>query len=66
MYAVYESKRLLVFRCPDTASVRHKMLYASSKLTLTKELLGIPIMINATQRSDLSVSILRERCRKFT
>ena len=52
---------IFYIRVPDTATVRNKMLYASSKLTLTKELLGIPVMINATCKSDLSASILRER-----
>jgi len=64
-YAVYDyhfetgnagSREQLIFVvwCPESAKIRHKMVYASSKDALKKKLVGIANEIQATDQSDLN------------
>jgi len=48
-------------RCPDTAPVGMKMLYASSKDALKKKLVGINHEIQATEYSELSKHEVTEK-----
>ena len=59
------SKIVFVSWCPDTSAVRQKMTYAGSAAALTEALTGVATKINATDRSELTESILTEACRKF-
>ena len=53
-------------RCPDTASVKQKMLYSGSKGSISDALVGVTVKINATDRSELSRPILDAACAKFS
>ncbi|KZV21814.1 actin-depolymerizing factor 10-like, partial [Dorcoceras hygrometricum] len=46
---------------PDTAKVRTKMLYASSKDRFKRELEGIQVELQATDPSEMSLDIFKER-----
>ncbi|OWM64234.1 hypothetical protein CDL15_Pgr018806 [Punica granatum] len=71
-YAVYDfdftteencqkSKIFFVAWSPDTARVRSKMLYASSKDRFKRELDGIQIELQATDPSEMSMDIIKAR-----
>jgi len=48
-------------RCPDTAPVAMKMLYAASKDALKKKLVGINHEIQATEMCELSKAEVSEK-----
>ena len=48
-------------RCPDSAKVRTKMLYASSKDALKKKLVGINHEVQATEHSELNQKDVTEK-----
>lgn len=52
---------MLVNRSPDTAKVRTKMLYASSKDRIKRELDGIQVEVQATDASEVSWDTLKAR-----
>jgi len=52
---------IFIVWCPDTASVRTKMLYAASKDALKKKLVGINHEIQATEHSDLNQKDVTEK-----
>ena len=59
---VFNSKHvLLVSRCPDTASVKDKMLYASSKDAVKKALGSGITEVQATDLSELSFDYFWEK-----
>lgn len=41
------------YRIPDTAKVRQKMLYASSKDALRRQLVGIAVEVQGTDASEV-------------
>jgi len=49
------SKLVFIAWIPDTASIREKMLYSSSKEAIKSELVGVGIHINATDSSELDL-----------
>jgi len=51
----------LCARCPDTAPVSMKMLYAASKAALKKALVGIAMEIQATDYSELNKEEVYEK-----
>ncbi|XP_075487963.1 actin-depolymerizing factor 7-like [Primulina tabacum] len=57
----HKSKIFFVAWCPDTARVRTKMLYASSKDRFKRELDGIQVELQATDPSEMSLDIFKER-----
>lgn len=60
------SKLVFITWIPDTASVRPKMMYAASKKVLQNELVGIGIIINANDFSDLDYeSAVKPEVAKF-
>ena len=52
---------LLIRRAPDTSKVRSKMVYASSKDRFKRELDGIQVELQATDLSEMSMDIVKER-----
>ncbi|EDQ88489.1 uncharacterized protein MONBRDRAFT_8986 [Monosiga brevicollis MX1] len=63
-YAIYDfdykladggqrNKLLFVVWCPDTARIKDKMLFASSKESLRKKLVGINTEVQATELSEV-------------
>ena len=48
-------------RCPDTAPVKTKMLYAASKDAVKKKLVGINHEIQATELSELNKGEVTEK-----
>jgi cofilin len=46
---------------PDTAKIKSKMLYASTKDSLKKKLVGIGAEIQATDKSELEEAVILER-----
>lgn len=47
--------------CPDSAKVRPKMIYASSKDELKKRLVGVATEVQASDKSDLEYSEVVDR-----
>ena len=43
----------LVYRCPDVAKVKPKMIYASSKEELKKRLVGLACEIQGSDQGDV-------------
>ncbi|KAH6788872.1 actin depolymerizing factor 11, partial [Perilla frutescens var. frutescens] len=56
-----KSKIFFVACSPETAKVRTKMLYASSKYQFKRELDGIQVELQATDASEMSMDIFKER-----
>jgi len=52
---------LSVRRSPDTARVRSKMIYASSKDRFRRELDGIQIELQATDPSEMDLDVFKSR-----
>jgi len=48
------NKLMFVHWCPDTAKIKDKMVFASSKEALRRSLVGIPIEIQASEYSDVA------------
>ncbi|KAL8495295.1 hypothetical protein ACS0TY_019447 [Phlomoides rotata] len=57
----HKSKIFFIAWSPDTARVRTKMLYASSKDRFKRELDGIQVELQATDLSEVSWDILKAR-----
>ncbi|XWS38378.1 hypothetical protein CRYUN_Cryun19dG0126100 [Craigia yunnanensis] len=71
-YAVYDfdfttdencqkSKIFFIAWSPDTSRVRSKMLYASSKDRFRRKLDGVQVELQATDPSEMSFDIVKER-----
>lgn len=54
---------MLLCRSPDTAKVKSKMLYASSKDAIRKKLVGIANEIQATDSAEVSYDTVLDRVR---
>jgi hypothetical protein len=54
-----------IYRVPDVAPVKKKMVYAGSKDALSSALIGIMVKIQATDASELSEAKLLTECTKF-
>jgi len=72
-YAVYDfafkaedggdrNKILFVLWCPDTAKVKAKMIYTSTKDSIRKKLVGIGSEIQATDKSEIAHDAVLEKC----
>jgi cofilin len=48
-------------RSPDTAKIRSKMLYASSKERFKWELDGIQVELQATDPTEMGIDVIRGR-----
>ncbi|CAA2952861.1 actin-depolymerizing factor 12-like [Olea europaea subsp. europaea] len=71
-YAVYDfdfttnencqkSKIFFVAWSPETSKIRMKMVYASTKDRFKRELDGIQVELQATDPSEMSIDIVKER-----
>ena len=61
-FFIYQIQMLLFFRAPDTATIKRKMLCASSKDALKNALQGIRNHLQATCKSDLDLdAIINEK-----
>merc|ERR1712168_1195049 len=58
-----KAKLILISWCPDNASIKKKMLYASSLEALKKALVGVHKYIQATDLSEASIAAVEEKCR---
>ncbi|KAL4574820.1 hypothetical protein LXL04_021659 [Taraxacum kok-saghyz] len=56
-----KSKIFFIAWAPDTAKVRAKMVYASSKDRFKRELDGIQVELQATDPSEMSFDIVKSR-----
>merc|ERR1712108_49849 len=59
-------KILLVVWAPDTAKIKDKMLTASSKDALKKQLIGISTEIQATDRSEIAYDYILDRVQSIS
>jgi cofilin len=50
-----------LLRSPDTARVRSKMIYASSKDRFKRELDGIQIELQATDPTEMGLDVFKSR-----
>ena len=55
----------VLYRSPDTAKVKSKMLYASSKDAIRKKLVGIANEIQATDSAEVSYDTVLDRVRSL-
>ncbi|KAG6781052.1 hypothetical protein POTOM_013933 [Populus tomentosa] len=58
---VQKSKIFFVAWSPDASKIRSKMLYASSKDRFRRELDGVQVELQATDPSEISLDIVKER-----
>ncbi|CAK7335515.1 unnamed protein product [Dovyalis caffra] len=58
---VQKSKIFFVAWSPDTSKIRSKMLYASSKDRFRRGLDGVQVELQATDPSEMSLDIVKER-----
>ncbi|KAF5732357.1 actin-depolymerizing factor 7 [Tripterygium wilfordii] len=56
-----KSKIFFIAWSPDTSNVRSKMVYASSKDRFKRELDGIQFELQATDPSEMSIDIVKDR-----
>ena len=72
-YAVYDfafkaedggdrNKILFVLWCPDSAKIKAKMIYTSTKDSIRKKLVGIGTEIQATDKAEISHDAVLEKC----
>lgn len=59
------NKLVSIAWAPDTAKIKSKMVYAGSKDALTKALVGVSTKVTATDRSELTETIVIDACQKF-
>uniref|UniRef100_A0A0D9VSJ7 ADF-H domain-containing protein n=1 Tax=Leersia perrieri TaxID=77586 RepID=A0A0D9VSJ7_9ORYZ len=56
-----KSKIFFIAWSPDTAKIRSKMLYASSKDRFKRELDGIQVELQATDPTEMDIDVIRGR-----
>ncbi|KAG1320798.1 hypothetical protein G6F62_011145 [Rhizopus arrhizus] len=49
---------------PDTSMIRHKMVYASSKISLRKQMDGVGIEIQGTDASEVDYESVLEKAQR--
>jgi len=63
--ASLKQKLILMSYCPDTAKIKHKMIYASSLDALKKPLVGVAKVIQATDMSEVDYECVLETVRRM-
>jgi len=58
-----KSKIFFIAWSPDTSRVRAKMIYASSKETFKRELNGVHYELQATDRTEMDLEVIKERAK---
>ena len=56
---------MLTRRVPDNAKVKAKMLYASSKEAIKKELVGIHAELQAADKADLNWNAVHQKASRY-
>ena len=56
--------KVVDFRAPETAKIKPKMLYASSKDALRKKLVGVATEIQGTDLSEISYDSVLDKVSK--
>eukprot|EP00897_Mesotaenium_endlicherianum_P006981 jgi/Mesen1/6310/ME000325S05443 len=59
-----KSKIFFISWSPDTARVKSKMTYASSKDKFRRELDGVHFELQATDPTEMDMDVIRDRCSK--
>lgn len=54
----------LIFRAPDSAPIKAKMMYTSTKDSIKKKLVGIQVEVQATDAAEISEDAVAERAKK--
>jgi len=60
------SKIVFFLWAPDSSKVKSKMLYAGSKDTLKKNLNGIQTEVQGTDKSEVDINAVIEKCKQFS
>lgn len=55
------SSGILFFRSPDSARIKNKMVYASSKDAIRRKLVGIGTEVQATDASEIAYETVLEK-----
>jgi len=58
-----KSKIFFIAWSPDTSRVRAKMIYASSKETFKRELNGVHYELQATDRTEMDLEVIKDRAK---
>jgi hypothetical protein len=53
---------MILYRSPDTAPVRQKMVYSSSVKALKQKLIGVHVDIQCNDETDLALSHILDKC----
>ncbi len=53
-----------IYRSPETAPLRSKMVYTSTKDSIKKKLVGIQVEVQATDASEIAEDAVSERVKK--
>jgi len=53
-----------IFRAPDSAPIKAKMMYTSTKDSIKKKLVGIQVEVQATDAAEISEDAVAERAKK--
>ncbi|GJP37630.1 hypothetical protein CLOM_g22070 [Closterium sp. NIES-68] len=57
----HKSKIFFIAWSPDTSPIKNKMIYASSKDTFRQQLSGVQIELQATDASEMDISIIKDK-----
>lgn len=60
------SKVVFFLWSPEVAKIKSKMIYAGTKDTLKKALVGIQIEVQGTDKSEVDEEILLEKCKTIS
>ena len=55
----------MLYRSPDSGTIKHKMLYAGSKDAVTRAFVGVATKVTATDLSELTEELVSDAARKF-
>ena len=59
-------KVIFVVWAPETARIKSKMLYASTKDTIKRAFVGISIEIQGTDKSEVDSAVVLEKCKSVS
>eukprot|EP01098_Paradermamoeba_levis_P016370 TRINITY_DN8816_c0_g1_i1.p1 TRINITY_DN8816_c0_g1~~TRINITY_DN8816_c0_g1_i1.p1 ORF type:complete len:137 (-),score=50.15 TRINITY_DN8816_c0_g1_i1:105-515(-) len=59
----FREKVIFISWVPDTAKIKDKMLYASTKDSVKKALVGLQIEIQGTDKGEVEYSVVMDKCK---
>eukprot|EP01097_Dermamoeba_algensis_P001491 TRINITY_DN1558_c0_g1_i1.p1 TRINITY_DN1558_c0_g1~~TRINITY_DN1558_c0_g1_i1.p1 ORF type:complete len:126 (+),score=30.51 TRINITY_DN1558_c0_g1_i1:273-650(+) len=62
----HRSKIVFFQWAPENAKIKSKMLYASTKDSIKKALVGIQVEIQGTDKSEVEEAVLLEKCKSIS